>query len=1412
MKKIFKPVVLAILAGSLAVVSCTQDNRAEIDGIKNDIAALKDKVAANEVDVKAQIGTLQYLLQSYKDEVNPKLVALDAQLKKDYADLSAADADLSKAIKDAQTVLQAAIAKNADDIAANKKEIQAAIAEYKKLVADAIEGFELAMAKAKEDQALVDGAQNMAIEALSAQFETFKEAVDEAISNLGESVDELAAAVEGMGDDIEDLQQQVDDNLAASYAYTDALAVTVDAALGVLEERIAANEAAIKKLNEETIPEIEEAILALQTSIVGLEGNVAALEEKKLDKSVFEAFLKEHTEWKATIDNSIKSINGSIELLKIYDGIIGSSVEQLTDLVNRLNGSEVVPGSVKQQIKDAIAAVYESITKDLEALKTDIEGKIETLQTDVKSLKGSLDLANAEIDIIHGNLDKVKKELTDINAKIAAAQGDIKDLQDAKTKLEDDLKALEAALESRMKAVEELTAGLKDQIDTINGDKETEGSIAYAVEQLRASIQTEIDELAGKVNKNAEDIAKLQEEIGKLQQRIQSLVFVPQYTDLKFGIPFTSIAGVYKAYNSPQGFPIVYKVSPVELAKPLADAVNEAIKEGVAPVFTFDIESGLQTRATATDPKLIIKNAIGDEATGKITLFLDHQNFKPKAIADKELDEYAISLRADNDDFKVHVASEFVQAKLHAISSITAVTDYLYKPNVTTGEVDYETKIHIDNTSEAVEGRLAIEYTDSKPYTYFDGYEMAYKDEKGVIRTSSQFKALGYDMPTVKTTVKHYATGTKNIVADLKANPVTFSVKIKDGDKDNMVNAKKDIVDTPIVYVADKVQAYRYTYSDGTTQIDAEILVALKRHEGAFQINLPFAMNWTYDLDAKVDHDNIGGWASAYERAGSATPELDKFVVTPTLTVGNENLVLDGSNKVYGLTASDFAAKTFAASAETPLPTNVSFNVVNAIDGTDAHTLSLTKFEVAGERLGKSYVYTGTYNQNSYSTKGVTAKVSITSKDRKTEDIKITAPAKLVKLLKTPEFNSTDDYYTIKSDDFSDALMTAYVNQNIFADASAAQKTAAFADAGEFGQATAKWSTSGLDTKFNFERDITTPEAPTFKMTSKDNLLKSAVLHQVATGSDCEAKPWTLTVQTYVGQNIIITWPIGVTPLYDYRFVTYGLNTSDNSFLVPIKWNTATDHITKAQTELDLINYNLNNVKVMYKEGTSEYVYKPSTEYGQATFMIVPRFSLVGTPTDIKVANTGTSELPCLSNVEYYGQAASVGVTSALYIKSGDTEFYVPGSDKMYVGETPITSVTVKQSNPIAATQVDPTATTVVTAPTVPALVQLTMKDVLGNSIYADGYAQNGGTTPMPPYYANILDIFGHVYFSVYSVNESTSTTGWSINGANAFGISDTPTQVQLVTLGVASGPYTVVIKAKTAWKDYFYTVKVNVQ
>ena len=1393
MNRIFSPIVSVALAISLTAVSCIP-NREEMDSIKNELAALKDKVAANEADVNAQLGTLQYLLQSYKDEVNPQLVALDAQLKKDYASLSAADEALSKALKSAQSVLMAAISKNADDIAANKKDIQAAITEYKKLVADAVAGFEAALKKAREDQAVVDGTQDLAIEALYSQFDTCKEAIDEAINNLGESVEELATAVEEMEGSVEDLKEKVDANFAASLAYTDALEASVKATLDALEERIAANEAAIKKLNEETIPGIENTIETLQSSIEGLEGNLPALEEKKLDKEVFGAFLKEHSVWKRSTDSSIQGINESIEELKAYDAILAGQVEHLSELVNMLNGDETVDGSVKQQIKDKLTLVYKLIMEDLNALKTDLEGKMEALENDVKGIQNVLALTWEEIAIINGNLEIVKNNITAINGQIATAQGDMQKLREAKTELENKMAALQASIESRSKAIEELVAGLEKKVEIINGDKETEGSIAYAVEQLRASVQAQLAQLPEKVSKNAQEIAKLKEEMGKLQQYIQSLVFVPQYQDLKFGIPFTKIDDVYKAYNAGAGFVVVYKVAPANLAKDLAQAVNDAIAKGIDLPFHFDIDSDLQTRAADTNPQLIIKDAVGDEGTGKITFFLSHKNFDTTG---GNLDKYTVSLRVDNADYNVHVASEYVQAKLHLISSLSVIKDHIYKPDVTTGEADQGSAIAIDNDENTPEGTLGIEYTDGKAYTFFEGYEMAAQDEKGVIRTYSQWRALGYDIAEVTTTVTEKTAKTTNIVADLTAKPATFSVKIKDGAKDNMVKAKYDIAQD-LVLTDDKINYYNYAFSDGVNTLNAQALVGIKKHTGTFHVKVPYTMRWEYIRDAQVDFANRDKNPAAWEGYVRSHYLLE---VTPTLTVGTENRVVDGSNKVFGLTVDDFAGKSFAFDG-TPFPAGIIFDFnVNNVDSAKK-TISLTRFEVKGVRLGETYSCTGTYNLPPYSTGGDSTTVTITTVDRYTGDIQITVPAIKVKLL-GDQYNTSKKSYDIKSVDFSDALMAAYKAKGVLPPDRS--KDVAFGTWGEFDMRNGCLeviTTEGIGANFDFETTIWHPYY--ILMYSKEGKLKSDILHQIASGSDCENKPWTIVMRSRVGLKIYITWPISVEPLYDYRFVTTGINIADNSFQVPIDWVGGPAAITQAKTELELINKDNANISVMYSDGTSGYTTKPCSEYNQDKFKLIPRFSLVNATEGVAIDSTITAgSLRSRSLVKYYSQAASVAVKSALYVKSDNTEFYVPGSDKMYVNGDPMESITLKQANPIAATQANPENPTNMGTTGV-GTVLLTMRDVEGRSLYANGLAK-GGQVP----YATgttIKQIYNPIKFSVYSVNGSTSISGWSIYE------SDTPDDIQLQTNGVAAGPYTVVIKASTVWKDYYYTVKVNVQ
>ena len=1371
--------MLITLATSLALVSCTQEVKtSDFENLKAEVETLNNQLKATDINFKTQITTLRFIFESYKNEVTPQLVALNEQMKADYEVLSAADVLLAQQVEEAQASLQAAIDQDAEDIAANKKAIEAAVAGYKKLVADAIKDYEAAIAKAREDQASVDGAQDAALVTLASQIATYKEAIDEAVAALSGAIDDLAATMEETQGSIEDLaaamkelEEKVDANLAAAIAYTDALEATVKATTDALAERIEANETAIKELNEETIPEIGDAIEALEASVVGLEGNLEALEGKKLDQDVFQAFLTTFGKWQDKVDTDIAGINGSLEQLQQFETVLDNEIKEISALVDVLNGDESVKGSVKQQIK----ALHEDVIEHLNELKGKIESEIQDLEDELAGIQEDLEAINADIVVINGQIDAANTAIIELNGKITTAEGNIAELQAAKTVLESKITALGKLLAQKEEEIKALLPAIEEKIALINGDKDTEGSIAYAVDQLDQSIKVEIGKISGRIDKTDADIAKLQKEIGKLQQYIQSLVFVPQYQDLKFGIPFTKIDDVYKAYNAGSGFAVVYKVAPAYLAQPLAKAVNDAIAAGVALPFTFDIDSNLQTRAADTDPQLFIKDATGDDKTGKMTFFLSHKNFDP---AGGNLDKYAISLRADNADYNVHVASEYVQAKLHAIAVINVDYDHIYKPDVTKGEVDPGSEIAKDALK-----TLDIEYTDGDAHTsIFEGYEMAGTDQEGKKRTFSQFKALGYDMPEVKVNVAKYEGDCASIVDHFDGSASTFSVKIKDGDNDNMKVTKTHI---------NQNKKYSFGFTDGVGTVTANLQVTIKQHTGTFHLKVPYTMKWEYIRDAYVDYLNRDKNPAAWEGYVRSHYLLE---VKPTLTVGTENRVVDGSNKVFGLTVDDFAGKSFAFDG-TPFPAGIIFDFnVYEVDSAKK-TISLTRFEVKGVRLGETYSCTGTYNLPPYSTGGDSTTVTITTVDRYTGDIQITVPAIKVKLL-GDQYNTSKKSYDIKSVDFSDALMAAYKAKGVLPPDYS--KNDAFSTWGEFDMRDGCLeviTTEGIGANFDFETTIWIPFY--ILMYSKEGKLKSDILHQIASGSDCENKPWTIVMRSRVGLKIYITWPIIVEPKYDYRFVTNGQDT----FQVPIGWKGGPDAITKVQTELDLLNFS-NYVQVKYNEGGTEHEVTPA-HYKDNQFRLIPRFSLVNATQGVEVEETivPSEGLPRATNVKYYSQVPSVGVKSSLYVKSDNTEFLVPGSDKMYVNGAPVESVTLKQANPIAATQASPVNPTIIDG-SGEGLVELMMQDVLGHYIYFNGQARNN----TPPFSGTIASIFNDIQFSVYSVNGSTAITGWALKDAN------TPGYVTLKTTGVAAGSYTIVLKASTVWKDYFYTVKVNVQ
>lgn len=1302
MKRTLTNLLLAVLVGSFMAVSCVSDLKSDIDNIE-------DKWEAAEADLQTQITTLQKALQGYKDEVTPKLAALDAQLKANFTTLSEADANLNKALKEAQTALQAQIDKNASDNSATNDALKAAIAEYKKLVADAIADFETAMAKIKEDQAAVDKTQDLLLQALATQVETYKKAIDENLQELGGYIDTLDGS-------IDTLDEKVDKNLKAAKDYTDALQIAVKATTDALEKRIKANEDAIKKINEETIPAINKAL--------------ASLKDEKLDKTVYNAFVTEFNTWKGTVNGEITNVKALIETLD-------AQIDELELEIAAITGDEGAIATIKQQIKDAVAAA--------------------------------------------------KKELQD---QIDAITGDIA---------------------------------------TINGDEETEGSIAYAVKVLENKLQTAIDTLAGRVTASEEEIAKL-------KARVQSLVFVPRYTDGKFGVPFSEVhAGEmmeYVAYNKPEeGFTVVYKVAPADSA--------EALAQQAANVFHFVVESDLKarTKAIETNPELTILKAVGNKETGKITFHLAHKDFVGLKVKNSG---YAVSLRVDDDDKGIHVASEYILSTLQPSPQIDVDMTRVYKVDATTGKIitstevtDREIVLLGDNvpTDRTAEVKKSIPYTDGTPFAPYKNYELGttIEDVEGKY-TYAELVELGYDMPDTpvnvasKTAVCDYLI--LKVPEDQPATETTEAVKAKGTDATvkvdttctatvpNMMKIVKKHIDVDPVWgdaldpEKDHLMGVNFAFTTGLgNAVNMQTLVNIAKTDKQLEFVLTHKMNWTYKLDAKVDHDNFthDTWQTNYTRKD--------FEVVPKLIVTTDakkdTLTLDGSNKVYGLEVKDFDKLAFTRNTAKTLPEKLIYNEAeNDFKATWNSTKSILTLANVGvaERLGNEYPVEGTYPIE-YAAAPAEAKVLIDTKDRYKDAIALKLTDFPVTLLggesvetggQYVEKAASSHYYAIRSEDLAVTLLNAYQEKGILTwnglGKDYPKKDNAFStEVSEFNSVNISPALNPEDTKrdVNFKTTVNNDDAKFF-LESDGEKLTPATLKLVAKNYGSKEVAWTYSFTSYIGQKVTLTWPITAVPKKDYKFNTYSALVGEKGeyyYNVPSTvWQGTSTAITGAKTELDLIKH--NNIGIITGVDGAGAINQDEYE----TLGLVPEFRLARESDGISVKDNTV--------VHYYGKAEQVTIKSALYILSDAEFFLLPNSDKMYInsGSNAVDTICIHKFVPIAPAADQTTEAQVVIGAGKTGTLPFDLKDRNGNLIYKNGAAQSNKGN----YAETIKHIFGDIKLSLVSVDgEETIPAGWALSEAA------TPDLAQLTVPAGDPAVHTIKVKVDTVWEEYEYTFKV---
>ena len=383
-----------------------------------------------------------------------------------------------------------------------------------------------------------------------------------------------------------------------------------DVAMANMQMQIEALQAALDNYKNVVNPKLNELVAADADLLQALNTAKAQMQEALGTKVSEEAFQQAVTQFQNSLSKIIadqKEVDDAQDLelealatrIENYKSDLELDIDTRIAALNAAIGGQInaLDARVKAN-KDAIDKLNNETIPALAARIKSCEDNIGTLQTDLQAFQTATGQNLAAIEAVCNGLKSTKLDASTYNTFIASFENwkgsvdtklgsmdtDIKTLQDLMDVLNAELAILESDEEpgyiTLQAYVEGIRSTLQAQIDLLKG---SDIDFETAVKNLNDAVQAKLSELDA--------------EIALLKSRVQSLVFVPQYTDLKFGIPFSRLDesnspnAVAIAYNDPEDFfEVVYKVSP--------DTLAESLAEHAAEVFTPPIPSARSSSST----------------------------------------------------------------------------------------------------------------------------------------------------------------------------------------------------------------------------------------------------------------------------------------------------------------------------------------------------------------------------------------------------------------------------------------------------------------------------------------------------------------------------------------------------------------------------------------------------------------------------------------------------------------------------------------------------------------------------------------------------------------------------------------------------------------------------------------------
>ena len=550
---------IAAINVSLDALDATdKELKGYIDGLQATADNLQEQIDATNTKIDEVKSALQNEISTAKADVLAQLNAVKAELEAELATINATietlkakDAELDKKIADLKCYVDTELGKTTDWGNATF----ATLTQYNALVAE--------------------------VAAIKAQIEAINKSIADLETRLTTKINEdIATAVATLNSTIQQKVKEI------TTAYTEAVKAAKEELIAAYTAAIATAisnlETSLKKWvgeqlsNYYTIAEIDAMLATMEQEMNGkLEAQKAYLES--LINELSEQLTKNIADNKELIDALREDLSSAQDEIATNKLAIANNSEQISKNATKItanaqsiaeNSADIDGNSQKIKENKSLIEANETLINNNKSTITSLQANVDTatkaIAKNAEDIAKNAALISANATAIGNNAQAIADNATEIaNLKTSLATTKQEITNAYKTAIEEAISTNNGVINSKIaNEVATINTRINNEVAAINA------TIKSLTERIK-SIESEISSIKQQIANILSDIADMKEDITKLLSRIQSVSYIPKYSDGKATVLYSD-----EASQVTLDFEISPKDAVVELAKVWQSALN----------------------------------------------------------------------------------------------------------------------------------------------------------------------------------------------------------------------------------------------------------------------------------------------------------------------------------------------------------------------------------------------------------------------------------------------------------------------------------------------------------------------------------------------------------------------------------------------------------------------------------------------------------------------------------------------------------------------------------------------------------------------------------------------------------------------------------------------------------------------